>query len=387
MVYRLIIFLLAIVSNFTADFRSASWTQFPGRFIGTESVRMLSDSTGLTFATSSGTPVLVLTSGGLSLNLTSLASLVQTSRVQMLTNTQGVTLQDTSAGSVWVSTSGGTNFTQPMTATYGTISEFRATNVTASIAHLHQATAVTLYGSNAAITRATFSDHVHLDTVQAISAARGVTVSNASNSPMLVLTDNAVVPLPILYLSASANSQHGVRIINYNTGSTSTHAHFWAEAGNVRSRFVSVHSDAGYIGTDSNHVFYFYTNNTTRAKLDTNGRFGVGYGTGGLNSILCGRSTAVSQLELSYNSSNAVNFNVNSSGYLGIDGNGGRVGIETNSPTEALDINSDTIRIRTSKTPASSSDTCDQGEVVWDSSYIYVCTATNTWRRSTLAAF
>lgn len=39
------------------------------------------------------------------------------------------------------------------------------------------------------------------------------------------------------------------------------------------------------------------------------------------------------------------------------------------------------------QTPASSSATCTTGAVVWDADYIYVCTATNTWKRAALGAF
>lgn len=38
-------------------------------------------------------------------------------------------------------------------------------------------------------------------------------------------------------------------------------------------------------------------------------------------------------------------------------------------------------------TPASSSATCSQGWMAWDSSFIYVCSATNTWKRAALAVF
>ena len=65
----------------------------------------------------------------------------------------------------------------------------------------------------------------------------------------------------------------------------------------------------------------------------------------------------------------------------------GNVGIATTVPTEALDINSNNIRVRTAKTPASSSDTCDQGEISWDASFIYVCTATDTWKRSAISTW
>jgi hypothetical protein len=48
-----------------------------------------------------------------------------------------------------------------------------------------------------------------------------------------------------------------------------------------------------------------------------------------------------------------------------------------------LTINGDLI-IK-SKTPASATDTGTAGEIAWDSSYFYVCTATNTWTRIALA--
>lgn len=46
-----------------------------------------------------------------------------------------------------------------------------------------------------------------------------------------------------------------------------------------------------------------------------------------------------------------------------------------------LDVSSDVFRLRTAKTPASASATGNAGEICWDASYVYICTATNTWRR------
>ena len=65
----------------------------------------------------------------------------------------------------------------------------------------------------------------------------------------------------------------------------------------------------------------------------------------------------------------------------------GNVGIGTAAPSKALDVNSDSIRVRTAKTPASSTAACDQGEIAWDANYIYVCRATNTWVRSALSTW
>ena len=66
---------------------------------------------------------------------------------------------------------------------------------------------------------------------------------------------------------------------------------------------------------------------------------------------------------------------------------GGNVGIGTTAPSEKLDINSDAIRIRTAQTPASASATGTQGMICWDANYIYVCTATNTWKRTAIATW
>jgi hypothetical protein len=63
----------------------------------------------------------------------------------------------------------------------------------------------------------------------------------------------------------------------------------------------------------------------------------------------------------------------------------GNVGIGTSSPTISsgvgLHISGSTLRLGTARTPASASATGNTGEICWDASYLYVCTATNTWRR------
>lgn len=45
------------------------------------------------------------------------------------------------------------------------------------------------------------------------------------------------------------------------------------------------------------------------------------------------------------------------------------------------------LAITTSKTPSSSSDVGTTGTILWDSSYIYVCVATNTWKRASLTSW
>ena len=47
----------------------------------------------------------------------------------------------------------------------------------------------------------------------------------------------------------------------------------------------------------------------------------------------------------------------------------------------------DTLVLTTSKTPSSATDTGTTGQIAWDSDYIYVCVATNTWKRVAISTW
>lgn len=59
-------------------------------------------------------------------------------------------------------------------------------------------------------------------------------------------------------------------------------------------------------------------------------------------------------------------------------------GIGTSAPSNPLDINFDSIRLRNSKTPANSSAPGVTGQICWDSGNIYVCISASTWVKATL---
>ena len=65
----------------------------------------------------------------------------------------------------------------------------------------------------------------------------------------------------------------------------------------------------------------------------------------------------------------------------------GKIGIATSTPTALLDANSDIFRLRTAKTPASAGAAGNQGDICWDAGFIYVCTATNSWKKAAIAAW
>lgn len=64
-----------------------------------------------------------------------------------------------------------------------------------------------------------------------------------------------------------------------------------------------------------------------------------------------------------------------------------RVGIGTEAPSAPLDVSGDTVRVRTPRTPVSATAPCQTGEQSWDTNYVYVCVATNTWRRAALSSW
>ena len=73
---------------------------------------------------------------------------------------------------------------------------------------------------------------------------------------------------------------------------------------------------------------------------------------------------------------------------IGIDSSGRLlVGGSSDSGGALLQVFGDRIRVGTAKTPASASATGTAGEICWDANYIYVCTATNTWKRTAIATW
>lgn len=92
---------------------------------------------------------------------------------------------------------------------------------------------------------------------------------------------------------------------------------------------------------------------------------------------------------VAYDDSETPKFLARSYAVSGIQGyfNAGNVGFKTDSPTAAVDINSDIVRLRTSKTPASAAATGNAGDICWDADYIYICVAANTWKRSAISTW
>ena len=72
---------------------------------------------------------------------------------------------------------------------------------------------------------------------------------------------------------------------------------------------------------------------------------------------------------------------------LFVDGSENTVGVGVSDPIAPLDIGGNAVRIRTSDAPSSASDTGAPGEIRWDTNYIYVCVATDTWKRVAISTW
>jgi len=71
--------------------------------------------------------------------------------------------------------------------------------------------------------------------------------------------------------------------------------------------------------------------------------------------------------------------------YTWSDGAGNTV--ITLSASGNLILASGQLNISTTSTPASAAAAGTTGDIAWDSSYVYVCTATNTWKRTAIATW
>jgi len=173
--------------------------------------------------------------------------------------------------------------------------------------------------------------------------------------------------------SGTANSAFGYVALNAVTGSNntafgnsslrsltsgSTNSAFGLQAG----RYISGGSTAHTTGMNS---VFFGANSYPLADGQTN-QIVIGYNaTGaGSNTVTLGNDSIVSTL---------LKGNV----LIGT----------TTAGASKLVVNDDSIQINTSKTPASATATGTQGQVAWDSSYVYVCTATDTWKRAALSTW
>lgn len=117
------------------------------------------------------------------------------------------------------------------------------------------------------------------------------------------------------------------------------------------------------------------------------------------------RTNSSNLINIISNNSVQIQFNANSNA-LDTDSTGsswvyvstGEVGLEAFSNTGTLGgaiyltsdgsaVTSGKLRVTNSTVPVTSSSAGSNGQIAWDSSYIYVCVNTNTWKRAALSSW
>jgi hypothetical protein len=163
--------------------------------------------------------------------------------------------------------------------------------------------------------------------------------------------------------SASGNSGTGLTCVGYNAGNLNTsganNTFIGKGAGDINTTAGSntyIGFDAGDTGTTGGSNVCVGSDADVSAS-STTGAIVIGVGiTAGSNETLIG-TTSCTKVTLNGSAANVVV-------------NPGNI-----------------IRIATTKTPASAGATGTTGDICWDSSYIYVCTATNTWKRAAISTW
>jgi hypothetical protein len=121
-----------------------------------------------------------------------------------------------------------------------------------------------------------------------------------------------------------------------------------------------------------------------RVVFAVSGSGKVACGGAHLDAVLNASGSGVEKLISAKSDLHDPAFYVSGSGDLFVSGD---VGVGTNDPAAKLDVNSNSIRIRNSSTPSSAGDTGAAGEIRWDANYIYICIATDTWKRVAISTW
>jgi hypothetical protein len=187
----------------------------------------------------------------------------------------------------------------------------------------------------------------------------------------LALGGSATLSLPSSVTLGSAGSSSGSLVLSGATSGT-TSIHSSAAAGNWSMTLPSSSGAAGqFLQTDGSGNTSWVTASGAITGLTANALPRATSSSALGNSSITDNGTTVSVSEPVAISSGSTN----------------AIGIGTTNPGAALDINSNSLIIEIAQTPASSSASCTTGTIAWDTNYVYVCVAANSWRRSALATF
>lgn len=184
------------------------------------------------------------------------------------------------------------------------------------------------------------------------------------------------------------NAMGGFALYSNTTGMRNT------GVGSVTLKYNKTGNDNVAIGSDAGRGVINASNVSYNIFIGRNAGFAIR--TGGNNNVLIGHKTGDSitighdNIIIGYDKDTPAvdtNNHLNIGGLIYGDLSGGTIGIGTVTQTAALDINSDILRLRTAKTPASAGAAGNTGDMCADANYFYRCVSTNSWKRAALNAW
>jgi len=218
----------------------------------------------------------------------------------------------------------------------------------------------------------------HLHTVGDVSGLGTAATKDAGTAKGQVAVNTANGPASVSYSGTLQSDTGGYNTasgyISLNTNTTGS--------GNTASGYASLNTNTTGSGNTASGYASLYTN-TTGYSNTAIGTSALRFTNAGGDAYTCNYCVAigVDSRVSAYNSTNEI--------VIGWQcyGSGSNTATVGNTDTTHFVANGNTLRLTKSKTPASASAAGTAGDMCWDSSYFYVCIATNTWKRAALASW
>lgn len=199
-------------------------------------------------------------------------------------------------------------------------------------------------------------------------------------SSTITVNDNTL----IIHGVGNANGMIGIRINNSNSGvSAGSALALYNDRGGINGEIVIQTTSTGYNAFGvSPDIGLIHTTTANGFQVSNFYATPISFGVGGIGGgNIVGQINGITGNWVLTNGSYTPADNGNKLQVTGNQSISGKLGIVTGSPTAVLDINSDTVRLRISRTVTTSADAGNVGDICWDSSFLYICISSNTWRR------
>lgn len=153
----------------------------------------------------------------------------------------------------------------------------------------------------------------------------------------------------------------------------------------IFNKQVSIESSSSLSVASNFNLTGSTTSSQNIATNQTSGSLTIG-GTSATGAITLGRSTGAQTVNIATGTTSASTTKAINIGTAGNATSTTNIAIGATAGTSTTSLNGNIILSKTA-TPASATATGTAGTIVWDANYIYICTATNTWKRVAISTW